>query len=169
MSELTYTALSDGFKIAKNDDGNVVFARNGTSLFVADPTELNTALSLLIGSTSAQAVVDTTTANALAAANDAIALQAKQIGSLQDQLAAEKVTSADAVAAAIAKIAALDAQIAADQKAAALIQATIEAANTGAEEASIKAETPAAQGEPQEVGGGGAPTIAPSNTGISGS
>lgn len=168
--DLTYTALSDGFKIAKNDDGNIVFARNDTSLFIASPAELNAVLAPLIGTLVASAAPDT---SALDMAKAALALQAKQIGDLQDQIAADKVAAADALAASTAKIASFEAQIATDQSAAAQIQATIAAANTGAENASIAAETPAAQGAAQGVAAASvsaeAPTIAPSNTGISGS
>ena len=146
--DLTYTPLSDGFKIAKNDDGNIVFARNDTTLFVADPADLGTALAPLgvsVASGNAQAVVDTTTADALTAANAKIDALNITIG----QQATELNTQAE-------HIISLEAQIEADQKAAAAIQAAIGAA--GAADAAPSSSEPAA-----------APTIAPSNASITGS
>ncbi|MCX4154989.1 MULTISPECIES: hypothetical protein [Paraburkholderia] len=148
--ELNYTPLSDGFKVAKDDNGNIVFARNDTTLFVASPDDLVTTLTPLVGSigTAGQAVVDTTTADALTAAN-------AKIAQLQSQLA-------DANTAALAvndQMAALREQITADKAAAAAIA-----------EAMAKAQTPSpVDAAPSSTEPPVSPTIAPSNTGISGS
>lgn len=155
MSELAYTPLSDGFKVAKNDEGNIVFARNDTTLFVADPTELGAALSPLMA--VAQPVADT---EALTAANATIALQAKTIGDLQDQVAADKSAAVD-----------IQASIANAIKLADLAQTQLGAQQQGNAQAlpaavSGAAEAPAATPPAPAVE---APTIAPSNTGISGS
>ena len=129
MSDLAYTPLSDGFKIAQDENGNIVFARNDTTLFVASAADLHTALTPLIGSVGApasttQTVVDTTSADALTAAN-------AKIAELTD---------------------ALGARIKADNEAAAAISAAV-----------AKAQSDAAPSSSEPA------TIAPSNTGISGS
>lgn len=144
MNDLDYTPLSDGFKIAKDDNGNIVFARNDTTLFVAAPGELQIALTPFIGSVGAagQAVVDTTSADALAAANANIASLTEQLGVAND------------------KIVELTAQISADKAAAeAITKAVAQAQTPPADAAPSSTEPPAAI----------VPTIAPSNTGITGS
>ncbi len=143
MNELNYTPLSDGFKVAKNDDGNVVFARNDTTLFVASPADLQSTLAPMIGSITAVPAADTT---ALDAANASVA-------QLQTQLAAAQEGAVNYEK----QIEALKAQIAADKAAAATIQGT---GTAGLSEQSVVATA-----SPDAL----APTIAPSNTGITGS
>lgn len=164
MNELTYTPLSDGFKIAKDENGNIVFARNSTTLFVADPTELSTALAPLTGSTPVSATGDTETVSALAAAQEQIATLQSEL-SVQDKQISEQ----------LAQIGALKQQIAADQKAAADIQSAIAEANADAKlsgngQASLESASSGGEAAvPTPETGVAAPTIAPSNAGISGS
>ncbi|MBU7436510.1 hypothetical protein [Paraburkholderia fungorum] len=140
MTELNYTPLSDGFKIAKDDNGNIVFARNATTLFIASPDDLHAALTPLIGSIGSSDASGS--GDVLTAAN-------AQITQLQAQLAA----AASAAASVDEQMTALRAQIAADKAAAQAITAGV---------APVVADAAPSSTEP-------APVIAPSNTGIAGS